>query len=123
MESKDQEIKKLEVDKEQELSHREKRISELKGQIEKMSTEFTDMLKKTLTNMQQKIELANNQWENENDASNLKRIEEIASVNKWKLMHFLWPTLALPLISSRHHLYRMPEAESVVHEASGRSPH
>lgn len=82
MESKDQEIKKLEVDKEQELSHREKRISELKGQIEKMSTEFTDMLKKTLTNMQQKIELANNQWENENDASNLKRIEEIASVNK-----------------------------------------
>ena len=47
-----------------------------------MSTEFTDMLKKTLTNMQQKIELANNQLENENDASNLKRIEAIASVNK-----------------------------------------
>ena len=40
------------------------------------------MLKKTLTNMQQKIELANNQWESENDVNNLKRIEEIASINK-----------------------------------------
>ena len=47
-----------------------------------MSSEFNEMLKDTLAKMQERIEFANKQWEDENDASMLKRFEEMAIGNK-----------------------------------------
>ena len=47
-----------------------------------MSSTFAEMLKETLLKMQQRIEQANEQWENENDTTMLKRFEEMALGNK-----------------------------------------
>ena len=47
-----------------------------------MSSDFADMLKDTLTKMQERIEFANKQWEEDNDANMLKRFEEMAIGNK-----------------------------------------
>ena len=42
-----------------------------------MSSDFAEMLKDTLTKMQERIEFANKQWEDENDANILKKFDEI----------------------------------------------
>ena len=42
-----------------------------------MSAEFATMLKETLEKMQERIELANTQWEKENDPNLNKKIDEI----------------------------------------------
>ena len=57
-------------------------IKQLKNRIDEMSSEFAEMLKETLHKMQQRIEQANEQWENENDTNMLKRFEEMALGNK-----------------------------------------
>lgn len=49
-----------------------------------MSSDFAEMLKDTLNKMQERIEFANKQWEDENDTNMLKRFEEMAiGGNKW----------------------------------------
>ncbi len=47
-----------------------------------MSSEFAEMLRDTLHKMQERIEIANKQWEDENDPNMLKRFEEMALGNK-----------------------------------------
>ena len=47
-----------------------------------MSSDFAEMLRDTLHKMQERIEIANKQWEEENDANILKRFEEMALGNK-----------------------------------------
>ena len=47
-----------------------------------MSSDFAEMLRETLTKMQERIDMANKQWEDENDANMLKRFEEMALGNK-----------------------------------------
>ena len=47
-----------------------------------MSNKFTEMLRETLRKMHDRIELANNQMDNEKDSTNLERIQEITSMNK-----------------------------------------
>ena len=47
-----------------------------------MSSDFAEMLRETLNKMKERIETANKQWEEENDASMLKRFEEMALGNK-----------------------------------------
>lgn len=47
-----------------------------------MSNEFAEMLKDTLHKMQEKIDMANKQWEEENDANMLKRFEDMTLGNK-----------------------------------------
>ena len=42
-----------------------------------MSQEFATMLKSTLEKMQQRINEANKQWEEENDANMLKHFENV----------------------------------------------
>ena len=57
-------------------------IKELKSRIDGMSSDFAEMLRETLNKMQERIEMANKQWEDENDANMLKRFEEMALGNK-----------------------------------------
>ena len=47
-----------------------------------MSSDFAEMLKDTLDKMKERIEIANRQWEDDNDPSMIKRFEEIALGNK-----------------------------------------
>ena len=57
-------------------------IKELKKRIDDMSSDFAEMLRDTLHKMQERIEIANKQWEEENDANMLKRFEDMALGNK-----------------------------------------
>ncbi len=52
-------------------------IADLRKRIDEMSSEFAQMLKDTLTKMQERIEFANQQWEDENDISMLKKFEDM----------------------------------------------
>ena len=52
-------------------------IEELKKRIEEMSSDFAEMLKNTLTKMQERIEFANKSWEDTNDISMLKKFEDM----------------------------------------------
>jgi len=56
---------------------KEQEIAELKKRIDEMSSDFAEMLKDTLTKMQERIEFANKQWEDENDISMLKKLEDM----------------------------------------------
>ena len=47
-----------------------------------MSSDFAEMLRDTLHKMQERIEMANKKWEDENDANMLKRFEDMALGNK-----------------------------------------
>lgn len=46
-----------------------------------MSSDFAEMLKDTLTKMQERIEFANKQWEDD-DANMMKKFDEMAA-GKW----------------------------------------
>ena len=46
-----------------------------------MSNEFASMLKDTFTKMQDKIESANANWENENDGAMLKHFDDYTNKN------------------------------------------
>ena len=61
------------------ISSKDEEIRELKKRIDEMSSDFAEMLKDTLTKMQERIEFANKQWEDDNDANMLKKFEEMAS--------------------------------------------
>ena len=52
-------------------------IAELKRRIDEMSSDFAEMLKDTLTKMQERIEFANKDWEDKNDISMLKKFEDM----------------------------------------------
>merc|ERR1719265_1200686 len=54
-------------------------ISKLKGQIETMSADFSQLLSGVLENMKNKIHEANEKWDQENDNAMLKRFEEYAN--------------------------------------------
>jgi hypothetical protein len=43
----------------------------LQKQIDEMSSDFAEMLKQTLSKMQERIELANVQWDNDDDNDGL----------------------------------------------------
>lgn len=42
-----------------------------------MSSDFAEMLKETLTKMQERIEFANTQWDGGEDAAMMKKFEDI----------------------------------------------
>ena len=72
----------MQIEREQELAHKDAEIATLSKNIEEMSNKFTEMLRETLRKMHDRIELANNQMDNEKDSTNLERIQEITSMNK-----------------------------------------
>ena len=52
-------------------------IKELKHRIDEMSSDFADMLRDTLNKMKDRIDIANRQWDEENDGNTLKNIENL----------------------------------------------
>lgn len=68
---------KLEIEKQ-----KNEEIKEYKKKIDDMSSDFAEMLRDTLHKMQERIEIANREWEAENDANMLKRFEDMALGNK-----------------------------------------
>ena len=66
-------IKEIMRSKDQEIEDREDEIKEMRKKIDDMSQEFANMLKGILDKMQERIELANTQWEaEESDLSQIK---------------------------------------------------
>ena len=65
-------------DQEYKLKKKDDEINELKRKIEDMSAEFAKMLRETLEKMQERIELA--QWDNDNDPQIMKRLKDIAGM-------------------------------------------
>ena len=61
--SKDKEIEQLEKSIDDECKIKDREIDQLKKQIDEMSSDFAEMLKQTLGKMQERIELANVQFE------------------------------------------------------------
>ena len=49
----------------------------MKKRIDEMSSDFAQMLKDTLTKMQERIEFANKSWEDTNDISMLKKFDDM----------------------------------------------
>ena len=72
----------MNVEKQEIEYQKNEEIKELKKRIDDMSSKFADMLRDTLHKMQERIEFANKQWEEENDANMLQRFEEMALGNK-----------------------------------------
>jgi gas vesicle protein len=69
-------IDTLKKDKEKKLSEKETLITQLKHNIDAMSSQFADMLKDTLNKMKTRIENANKQWEEENETNITQRFDE-----------------------------------------------
>ncbi len=67
--------KKLE--KEAMIAQKDDEIAELKKRIDELSSDFAEMLKDTLTKMQERIEFANKDWEDKNDVTMLKKFEDM----------------------------------------------
>lgn len=72
---KDKQLKELIRTKDREIQEKEEIIAELRNKINDMSQEFANMLKATLDKMQERIELANTQWETEVTESPSKKIK------------------------------------------------
>ena len=69
----------LNAEKEEMIRKKDEEISELKKRIDEMSSDFAEMLKDTLTKMQERIEFANKQWEDDNDTNMMKRLDDLAA--------------------------------------------
>jgi gas vesicle protein len=65
------------AEKEQIREEKDEEIRKLKKNIDEMSSDFAEMLKDTLTKMQERIEFANKNWEDDTDANMLKKFDEI----------------------------------------------
>ena len=61
------------------IREKDDEIKELKKRIDEMSSDFAEMLKDTLTKMQERIEFANKQWEDDNDTNMLKKFEDMTA--------------------------------------------
>jgi hypothetical protein len=65
------------LEKEQIRDEKDEEIRKLKKNIDEMSSDFAEMLKDTLTKMQERIEFANKNWEDDTDANMLKKFDDM----------------------------------------------
>ena len=65
--AKDEEIALLDQEIKEEWIKKDQEIEQLQKQIDEMSSDFAEMLKQTLSKMQDRIELANVQWDNDDN--------------------------------------------------------
>jgi len=56
---------------------KDEEIKALKKRIDEMSSDFAEMLKDTLTRMQERIEFANKTWDDDGDANMMKKFDEM----------------------------------------------
>ena len=71
IQNKDEQISLLDQQIKEECIEKDKQIEQLQKQIDEMSSDFAEMLKQTLSKMQERIELANVQWDNDDDNDGL----------------------------------------------------
>lgn len=62
---KEKHIREITMKKDKEIEEKDNEIRDSRKKIDDMSQEFASMLKATLDKMQERIELANTQWDNE----------------------------------------------------------
>ena len=64
---------------EERIKAKDSEIQELRKKIEEMSVEFAKMLKETLEKMQDRINMA--QWDSDNDPQMIKKMKEMSGLN------------------------------------------
>ena len=69
--AKDDNISLLEQQIKEECFQKDQQIEQLQKQIDEMSSDFAEMLKQTLSKMQERIELANVKWDDEDDGDGM----------------------------------------------------
>ena len=60
----------------------DEQIKELNRRIEEMSSEFADMLKDTLSKMQDRIEFANKDWKDDTDNDVAKKFDHMTNIGQ-----------------------------------------
>uniref|UniRef100_A0A7S3J1E4 Dynein regulatory complex protein 12 n=1 Tax=Euplotes harpa TaxID=151035 RepID=A0A7S3J1E4_9SPIT len=71
IQNKDELISALDQEIKEECIKKDLQIEQLQRQIDEMSSDFAEMLRQTLSKMQERIELANVQWDNDDDNENM----------------------------------------------------
>lgn len=66
-------------EQEERIKAKDQEIQELRKKIEEMSVEFAKMLKETLEKMQDRINMA--QWDSDNDPQMIKKMKEMSGLN------------------------------------------
>ena len=64
---------------EERIKAKDQEIQELRKKIQEMSVEFAKMLKETLEKMQDRINMA--QWDSDNDPQMIKKMKEMSGLN------------------------------------------
>ena len=75
-----EEITQKNGEKEKIIQDNDSQIKELTQRIEEMSSEFADMLKDTLSKMQDRIEFANKDWKDDNDQETMKKFDHMTNI-------------------------------------------
>ena len=75
-----EEITQLNVKKEQIIQDNDEQIKELGRRIEEMSSDFADMLKDTLSKMQDRIEFANKDFKDDTEAEVIKTFDHMTNI-------------------------------------------
>ena len=76
--------KKVDEEAKNEIAKKDDLIRELTQQIEQMTTSFSKMLGDTLQKMKERINAANEQWKEENEAKNQFKIDSIIDPDRVK---------------------------------------
>ena len=66
-------------EQEERIKAKDQEIQELRKKIQEMSVEFAKMLKETLEKMQDRINMA--QWDSDNDPQMIKKMKEMSGLN------------------------------------------
>ena len=74
-------ISRLKKEREQEIEKQDQRIKELNRRINEMSTEFAEMLKGLLVKMEDRIEFANKDWQEEASGEVTKKFDHLTNIN------------------------------------------
>eukprot|EP00356_Strombidium_inclinatum_P005950 CAMPEP_0170501958 /NCGR_PEP_ID=MMETSP0208-20121228/40002_1 /TAXON_ID=197538 /ORGANISM="Strombidium inclinatum, Strain S3" /LENGTH=102 /DNA_ID=CAMNT_0010780775 /DNA_START=205 /DNA_END=509 /DNA_ORIENTATION=+ len=70
----------LKDEKEKIIEKYDEQIKELNRRINEMSSDFADMLKDTLSKMQDRIEFANKDWQEDTNADVMKKFDHMTNV-------------------------------------------
>ena len=75
-----EDIAQLNIKKEQIIQENDHEVKELEKRIEEMSSDFADMLKDTLSKMQDRIEFANKEIKDDTEADVIKTFDHMTNI-------------------------------------------
>ncbi|CAG9323473.1 unnamed protein product [Blepharisma stoltei] len=78
IQQRDSQLQEIMKEKEGVLREKEEEVKELRKKIDDMSSRFASILKDTLDQMKEKIEMVNKNWEEEMEVPMLKKLEDFA---------------------------------------------